>query len=187
MIRLKDRADDEAWSAFTEIYRPVIFRLASRRGLQTADAEDLLQQVLSSVARAIDRWEEDPERARFRTWLIRVATNAILNALSRRPHDRGAGGSDFDELNDIAIETSPESELIRTEHRREVFRWAARQIRPEFQPETWQAFWATAVEGCGAAEVAQTLNHTVGSIYAARSRVMRRLREKVAEWNEDVD
>ena len=73
LIRLKDQADDEAWFEFTEIYRPVIYRLACRRGMQPADADDLVQQVLTAVARVIDRWEADPERARFRTWLNRGA------------------------------------------------------------------------------------------------------------------
>ncbi|MBS0263587.1 MAG: sigma-70 family RNA polymerase sigma factor [Planctomycetes bacterium] len=186
LVRLRDRADDEAWFAFTEIYRPVIFRLASRRGMQPADADDLVQQVLTLVARSIDRWETDPARARFRTWLTRVATNAILNALSRQPHDRGVGGSDVYEFGEIPAINRHESELIRTEHRREVFRWAARQVQPEFQPETWRAFWETAVEGRGVEETARELQLSVGSIYAARSRVMRRLREKVSEWTEDT-
>ncbi|MSR60773.1 MAG: hypothetical protein EXS05_24560 [Planctomycetaceae bacterium] len=78
LLRLKDRADDEAWFEFTEIYRPVVFRIACRKGLQPADADDLAQQVRSAVARTIDRWQVDPARARFRTWLGRVATNAII-------------------------------------------------------------------------------------------------------------
>jgi RNA polymerase sigma-70 factor (ECF subfamily) len=185
IVRLKDRADDGAWFEFTEIYRPVVFRLASRRGMQPADADDLAQQVLSAVARVIDRWEGDPQRARFRTWLARIATNAILNALTRRPHDRGAGGSELNDLLDARPTNDACSDLIRMEHRREVFRWAARQVRPEFQPETWDAFWLTAVDGRDVADVARELNRSPGSIYAARSRVMRRLREKVAEWDED--
>jgi RNA polymerase sigma-70 factor (ECF subfamily) len=185
IVRLKDRADDEAWFEFTEIYRPVIFRLACRRGMQPADADDLVQQVLSSVARVIDRWEEDPQRARFRTWLARVVTNAILNALTRQPCDRGAGGQELHDLLDAQPADGPGSEFIRMEHRREVFRWAARQVRPEFQPETWDAFWLTAVDARDVAEVARQLNRSHGSIYAARSRVMRRLREKVAEWEEE--
>lgn len=185
IVRLKDRADDEAWFEFTEIYRPVIFRLACRRGMQPADADDLVQQVLSSVARVIDRWEDDPQRARFRTWLTRVATNAILNALNRRPRDCGAGGSDLIDLLGAQPADGPGSNLVRIEHRREVFRWAARQVRPEFQPETWNAFWLTAVDGREIADVARELNRSHGSIYAARSRVMRRLREKVGEWEEE--
>jgi RNA polymerase sigma-70 factor (ECF subfamily) len=186
LIRLKDQADDEAWFEFTEIYRPVIFRLACRRGMQPADADDLVQQVLTAVARVIGRWEADPERARFRTWLNRVAMNAIINALMRGRPDRGSGDS---ELHDL-LEAQPaanggDSDLIRIEHRREVFRWAARQIQPEFQPPTWDAFWVTAVEGRDVDDAARALNRSRGSIYAARSRVMRRLKEKVQEWREE--
>jgi RNA polymerase sigma-70 factor (ECF subfamily) len=183
LVRLKDHADDEAWSEFTEIYRPVIYRLASRRGMQPADADDLVQQVLSAVARVIDRWEANPERARFRTWLHRVATNAIINALARGRPDRGSGDSGLCDLLDAQPATNGnESELIRIEQRREIFRWAARQIRPEFQPATWDAFWKTAVEGQDVDAVCRELGRSRGSIYAARSRVMRRLKEKVQEW-----
>src|SRR5262245_7524896 len=73
LLRLADRTDREAWDQFSQIYTPVAYRLALRSGLQHADAEDLAQQVLASVAKAIGRWEEDPTRARFRTWFHRVA------------------------------------------------------------------------------------------------------------------
>jgi RNA polymerase sigma-70 factor (ECF subfamily) len=63
-----------------------------------------------------------------------------------------------------------------------MFRWAARQIRPEFQSATWDAFWKTAVEGHSIDSVAVDLGKNRGSIYAARSRVMRRLQEKVTEY-----
>ena len=77
----------------------------------------------------------------------------------------------------------PTSDFLRLEHRRDVFRWAARQIRSEFHPSTWDAFWLTAVEDRGTADVARELNLSQGSVYAARSRVMRRLREKVRDWD----
>ena len=186
LVRLKDRTDDQAWFEFTEIYRPVVFRLARRRGLQHADADDLVQQVFSAVARVIDNWKVDPRRGRFRTWLSRVATNAILNALTRGSPDRGSGDSRLQDLLDAQPTVDgPASDLVRIEHRREVFRWAARQIRPEFQPDTWDAFWLTAVEGRDVADVARERGRTCGAVYAARSRVMRRLKEKVSEWEED--
>jgi RNA polymerase sigma factor (sigma-70 family) len=186
LIRLKDQADDEAWFEFTEIYRPVIYRLACRKGMQAADADDVVQQVLTAVARVIDRWEADPERARFRTWLNRVATNAIINALSRCCPDRGSGDSGLQDLLDAQqAADGADSDFVRIEHRREVFRWAARQVRPEFHPATWDAFWLTAVEGRDVDQVAGELQRSRGSVYAARSRVMRRLREKVHEWERE--
>ena len=81
-----------------------------------------------------------------------------------------------------AAPEGPDSELLRIEYRREVFQWAARQIRAEFQPETWMAFWHTAVEGRSVAEVAEVLGKKAGAVYAARGRVMRRLKEKILEW-----
>ncbi|MFN0056656.1 MAG: RNA polymerase sigma factor [Planctomycetales bacterium] len=185
LLRLKDREDDLAWSEFTEIYRPVVLRLARRRGWQTADAEDLAQQVLAAVARAIGRWQSDPARARFRTWLQRVATNVMINALTRGPLDRGSGDSGVqDWLEERPVTDGPTSDMVRMEHRREVFRWAARQIRSEFHPTTWDAFWQTTVEGREIDEVSRELSCTRGAIYAARSRVMRRLKVKVDEWRE---
>jgi RNA polymerase sigma-70 factor (ECF subfamily) len=184
LLRLRDRADQAAWQEFTEIYQPVIYRLARQKGMQHADAEDLMQLVLLAVSKSVERWEHDPQRARFRTWLHRVAHNAILNALSRGKPDPGSGNSELLELlANQPRKEGPDSELLRLEYRREIFRWAARQVRDEFQQATWRAFWLSAVDGHKVAEVARQLGKTSGSIYAARSRVVRRIKEKVEEFD----
>lgn len=187
LVRLKDRADQAAWYEFAEIYRPVIVRLAGRKGMQPADAEDLAQEVLAAVARAIDRWQEDPQRARFRTWLHRVASNLIQNALTRGKPDRGSGDSGLLQwLAQQPAKEGPNSDLLRLEWRREAFRWAAVQIRDEFQPENWEAFWRTAIEGEAVDDVARRLGKSRASVHSARSRIMRRLKEKVTELS-DMD
>jgi RNA polymerase sigma-70 factor (ECF subfamily) len=153
--------------------------------MQEADAEDVAQVVLASVAKAIEQREHDPERAKFRTWLQRVANNAILNALSREKPDRGSGDSALQAvLDQHESRGGPDSDLLRLEYRREVFRWAARHVRQEFRQETWDAFWLTAVEGRAAETVAKELAKNPGAIYAARSRVMRRIEEKVKEYEQ---
>ena len=183
IVRLRDRSDQEAWAEFVEVYRPVVYRLARRKGLQDADAEDLAQQVLSAVAAAVDRWEPDPARGRFRTWLHRIAHNLIVNALTRRAPDRGTGDDGAHGLLDRQpAREGPDSDLLRAESRSEVFQWAARQIRGEFQSDTWMAFWLAAVEGRPVAEVARELGKRPGAVYAARGRVMRRLKEKILQW-----
>jgi RNA polymerase sigma-70 factor (ECF subfamily) len=185
LLRLKDRADQAAWYEFAEIYRPVIVRLACRKGMQAADAEDLAQQVLAAVASAVDRWQVDPQRARFRTWLHRVASNLILNALARGKPDRGSGDTGLLQvLEQQPTKEGPDSDLLRLEYRREAFRWAANQIRDEFQSGNWEAFWRTAVDGEAVDEVAQRLGKSRSSVHSARSRIMRRLKEKVNELSE---
>ena len=187
LIRVRDPADQTAWHEFVEIYRPIILRLARQKGMQEADAEDIAQQVLVSVAKAVEQRRHDPKRAKFRTWLNRVAQNAILNTLTRGKPDRGSGDSALQAmLNQHQSHSGPDSDLLRLEHRREVFRWAARQVRQEFQQATWEAFWLTAVEGRSVEVVAEELAKNRGAIYAARSRVIRRIQEKVTEYEQET-
>ena len=79
LARLRDPSDQAAWAEFLSIYQPLIYRFSRSRGLQDADAQDATQHVLWAVARAADRWEPDPSRGRFRSWLAKVASNAAIN------------------------------------------------------------------------------------------------------------
>ena len=188
LIRLRNPSDEDAWFEFAEIYRPVIVRLAIRKGLQSADAENVAQNVLVSIARVIENHEHDPQRAKFRTWLNRVAHNAILNALTRAKPDRGSGKTEFQAiLNGVESNSAVDSKMILLERRRELFRWASRKIVDEFQPSTWQAFWQTAIEGKTVAEVSEVLGKKPGTIYAARCRIMKRLQEVVDEYESSSD
>jgi RNA polymerase sigma-70 factor (ECF subfamily) len=186
LIRVRDPADQAAWQEFVDIYRPVILRIAQYKGMQAADAEDIAQEILAAVVKAVEQREHDPKRAKFRTWLHRVANNIILDALTRKKPDRGAGGSSLQAvLAQKESRNGPDSDLLRLEYLREVFRWAARQVRKEFRQETWNAFWFTYIEGRSVEAVAKELAKDPGAIYAARSRVMRRIRKKATEYEQD--
>ncbi len=187
LIRVRDTADQAAWQEFVEIYRPLILRLARQKGMQDADADDVAQEVLAAVAKTVEQREHDSKRAKFRTWLNRVAHNAILNALTRGRTDRGSGNSALlAVLNQHESHSGPDSDLLRLEYRREVFRWAAAQVRKEFHQATLDAFWLTTVEGRAVETVAEELAKNPGAIYAARSRIMRRIQEKVAEYEQEA-
>ena len=180
ILRLGDPRDAAAWDEFVAIYRPVIVRLALAHGLQHFDADDLAQQVLLSVARRVPDWESDLQRARFRTWLGVVVRNAALNALSRRKPDRAAGGTTaLTLINGKAASDCDDAELLELEWRRQAFRWIADQIRDEFQPATWEAFWLTAIDGLSAVEAAKQTGKSIGAVYVARSRIMARFQEQV--------
>jgi RNA polymerase sigma-70 factor (ECF subfamily) len=182
IVRLQDGGDEAAWEEFVATYRPVIVRMATLKGLQHSDAEDLAQKVLLSVAKKIPEWEHDPARAKFRTWLARVVRNATLNSLSRMPADRGDGRTTA--MLALAGHADPEandSEIFELEWRREAFRWIADQIREEFQPPTWEAFWLTAVDGISPDEAAKRTGKSIGAVYVSRTRVMQRIQAKLQE------
>ena len=89
IIRLEDGNDKQAWSDFIDLYSPVIYGFARRQGLQDADAADLVQEVLRSVARSIPKY--DRQKGRFRNWLMAVVRNRLNDFWAS--HGRQATGS----------------------------------------------------------------------------------------------
>ena len=184
LLRLRDVRDQQAWSTFLEIYQPLIYRVIRQRRVQDADAREVTQEVLLAVANSIDQWEADPQRGTFRGWLTTITRNLVVNFLIKQSrHPRGSGDSDFRRgLESLPAPAGDESELFDVEERRQIFRWAAERIRPEFRESNWEAFWRTAVEGRGAIEVARELGISPGLVYVSRNRIMKRLRDKVVEF-----
>ncbi len=185
LLRVADSGDAEAWEQFVELYRPVIWNLARTRGLQPADADDLVQTVLWSVAGAVERFDPNDRRATFRTWLKTIARRAIVNALTRRPADVGAGGTDANLCLQNLPDDDPATRRVEQQYRREIFQSAARRIQPEFTESTWIAFWQTVVEGQSIDAVAEANRRSRGSIYTARTRVLNRLKAVVRELEEE--
>ena len=190
LARIKDGSDTAAWGEFVHLYGPVVYGFARKRGLQDADAADLMQEVLRSVARTAGRMVYDPARGTFRGWLYTVTRNKIYNFLSaQKNRPRGAGDSAAQER----LESLPARESQSAdpdwdiEYQRRVSAKAMERVRGEFQTNTWQAFWGTAVDGKPAAEVAAELNMSPGAVYVAKSRVLARLRDEVRQLQAEAE
>jgi RNA polymerase sigma factor (sigma-70 family) len=180
LVKLRDPANSAEWGEFVALYEPLIYRLARRKGLQDADAQDICQEVFRAVARAIERFE--PGRGSFRGWLSQITRNLLINFLTRDRQPRGTGATSMQELLEAHPANDPgATALFEAEYERRVFRLAAEEIRPEFTPATWQAFWLTSVEEQTSAAVADTLGLSVGAVYVARSRVLARLKKRIEQ------
>jgi len=184
IVRLPDAADARAWDEFAAIYAPLVYRLARRHGLQPADADDLVQEVFSAVARSVANWLDNSDRGPFRAWLLRIAKNVAINFLTRPKHRPTGNGDECHRLAEHAPASGEAASQFDLEYRREIFRWAASQVRAAVTEKTWQAFRLTSVEGQPNETVARELKMSVGSVYIAKSRVMARLREVVKLFEE---
>jgi len=187
LLRLRDPHDKEAWGQFVQLYAPVVYGFARKRGLQDADAADLMQEVFRSVAASAGRLDYDPKRGSFRGWLYTVTRNKIYTFLdAQRRQVRGSGDSGAQVLlEEQAGREDGTGELWDQEYERSAFAWAAERVRVEFHEATWQAFWLTAVEGQSPRDVGRQLGLSPGAVYVAKSRVIARLREEVRELEEE--
>ncbi len=187
LVRIRNGRDQEAWEQFVQLYAPVVYGLARKRGLQDADAADVMQDVLRSVVGAAGRLQYDPSRGTFRSWLYTIARNKIFNFLSANRNNpaRGAGGTGaHDRLEAVAGSEWEFAEAWDEEYERNLTALAMERVRGEVQPATWQAFWQTAVEGKPGRDVAADLGMSAGAVYVARSRVLARLKEEVGRLRE---
>jgi RNA polymerase sigma factor (sigma-70 family) len=185
LVRIRDLRDNKAWHEFVEIYGPVVYDYGRRHGLQDADAADMTQEVLRSVVGAIEGFRYDPRRGSFRSWLFTVARTKRLNLVSRRDrHPQVGSDQEIDHrLNEVCARDDDETEAAvwdRAFEQRLLDR-AAEHVRNEVNEATWQAFRRTAIEGAAPQNVAQELGMSIGAVYAARCRVLARLRDRVRE------
>jgi RNA polymerase sigma factor (sigma-70 family) len=188
LVRLRDPRDHDDWVEFVELYEPVVYRLLQRRGLQDADAREVMQDVFMAVGRVVDRWDQARDRGTFRGWLRTMTRNLTVNWLQRRDRNiLAAGGDDLQAmLEQIPAASETESAEFDLELRRAQFRQAAQRVEREVQPSTWRAFWETGVVGATAADAAAKLGMHVGAVRVAKCRVFVRLRAAIAEIENDT-
>ena len=180
LLQLRDGTNHDAWSEFTRLYGPVIYGFARKRGLQDADAADMMQDVMGSVSRSIGRLDYDRNQGTFRGWLFTITRNKVFNFLSaRRVRPRGSGDSSTNRLLETHPDPNEGSDEWEMEYQRRLASLAMERVKNEFQENTWQAFSLTAVEGKSASDVARQVGMSPGAIYVAKSRVLARLKEEV--------
>ena len=180
LVQIRDGANTAAWQEFVNLYGPIIYGYARKRGLQDADAADLTQDVLRSISSAIGRLDYDPNQGTFRGWLFTITRNKLLNFLAaRRIRPRGSGDTTTNQLLNSQPAENDSEEVWELEYQRRLASLAMDRIKTEFHENTWRGFWLTAVEGVPAAEAGRQVGMSPGAIYVAKSRVLARLKEEV--------
>ena len=174
--RLREPCETEAWERFVLLYTPLIYAWGRHVGLQEQDAADLVQEVFVKMIRVLPTFTYDAHKG-FRRWLRTVTLNTWRDRRKRRgdqplPGDEGA-------LADVPAPNNLEP-FWEIEYRQQVINRAMALLQADFQPATWKAFWEQVVVGRPAKEVAIELGMTPGAAYAAKFRVLDRLRQELA-------
>lgn len=179
--------DSTAWNQLISLYGPLVYAWCRHGDLQTADAADILQEVFLAVATHIGEFRKHGPTETFRGWLRTITRNKMMDHYRRRGREPGGeggteAGTRFAQLpqSDSALSAEDESRIERTAEVL-LFQTALANIRGEFAPRTWQAFWLTAVEGRSPKDAGDEISMSPGAVRVAKSRVLQRLRQELGD------
>lgn len=141
--------DQAAWQRLVDLYLPLIYRWCRQLGLQQADAADVGQDVLATVARKIVDFHRDQPGDTFRGWLRIITRNKVRDFFRKRHREAaGQGGSDAHQRLMAVAEPEPETQSAEAagEEESQLYRQALELLKSEFEENTWRAFWRVAIE-----------------------------------------
>jgi len=173
-------SDSGAWSEFVEWYGSKIYVWCRNWGLQEADAEDVTQEVFLKLSSRMQDFRYDPEGS-FHAWLKTVSHHTWQDYLARQRKPGQGSGGDGARARLSSVEARDDLEKwVAAAGDEELLKEAAARVQLRVEPRTWDAFRLLALEGRSGAEAAEILGMKVATLFVARSKVQRMLREELA-------
>jgi len=180
LVRLQSTGTDEAWARFSDLYTPLIFYWARRNGLGSHDAADLVQEVMALVFQKLPEFQYDPRRS-FRSWLRTVTLNKHRERL-RRKSIKIDNVSQSQLVNVAGNGSGPGEAAGQTwdrDYSANLVSHAIDLMRKEFAPETWNALKLFVTSDRTAQEISTETGVSTSTIYSAKSRLMKRMRQEL--------
>jgi RNA polymerase sigma-70 factor (ECF subfamily) len=177
MLAAARAGNPDSWAKMVRLYAPLVLLWCRRCGLggpRSQEATDVVQEVFMTVCKKIATFTKDAKPAAFRRWLKAIFNNKM------REYRRIRRNVDVDPaVLDQAPAPDNPSHADGCSERVLLIRRLLELIRCEFERLTWEAFWMVAADGCSAEDAAEKLGMRVGSVYTAKSRVLKRLKQEL--------
>jgi len=185
--RLKDWEDNQSWRSFFDTYWKLIHGFALGRGLNHDEAQEVVQETVVAVARHIGQFQYDPQRCRFKTWLLGVTRSKIANQFARRARhsQRPALGDPADNSRTDLLAQIPDEQsgnwdrVWDEEWQKNLMEAALQRVRRQVSIEQFQMFDLFVLKHWPARDVAKALRVTVGHVYVAKHRVAKLVRKEI--------
>lgn len=171
--RLQKPEDPESWERFVDLFTPLLFGWSRQLGLAPQEAADLVQDVLLLLLRKLPEFRNQPGNS-FRRWLRIVLLDKWRKNGPQLLPGNSAGRRALEEL--AAPDSQTAQDLV--EYRSYLLGRVLEMLRPEFPASTWEAFRRYGIRGEDPRQVAAHLQMNVGTVIAAKSRVLTRLRQE---------
>jgi len=190
LSRIKNWDDRDSWRDFFDTYWRLIYGTARKAGLSDAEAQDIVQETVLSVARNIEGFKYDPAVCSFKSWMLQLTRWRIINQLKKRSAEAGrfvttAGvpaklSGDTATIDRVPDPTGNALEAIwESEWEDNLLNAALERVKRRVTPGQFQIYDLHCLEGWPVWKVAQTLGINVGRVYLAKHRIGRLLRQEI--------
>jgi RNA polymerase sigma factor (sigma-70 family) len=183
--RLADWRDHRRWQEFFDTYWKVIYSAARKSGLTDAEAQEVVQETVITVARNIDKLKYDPAIGSFKGWLLQITRWRIADQFRKRePGNAKRPDSDDDRLT-ATVERVPDAQIVdldqvwEAEWKDNLFEAAIVRVKKKIDPKQFQIFDCYVRKEWPAQKVAERLRVNVGQVYLARHRVGALLKKEI--------
>lgn len=179
--RMRVRTDQASWTEFVDLYAPLLYRWNVAVGLQPADAQEVVQEVLLVVHQRLDGFQRR-HPGTFRAWLRAITLNKVRELRRRRRRDdRSASATDM--LDGLPDQRADFAWAER--YAEDLFRRACELARPQVNDTTWRMFLAAYVDRRPVEEVARQFGVTRNAVSIAQCRCLSKVRLIVGDYLDD--
>lgn len=170
LVEKAHRGDVEAFRELVERYGTKVFKTAFRITGNRQSAEDVVQETFLRIHRRLGRFDH---RAKFGTWLYRIATNCAIDHV--RKEQRRAARALMENDQGLDGMTSPEPRADRLLHSAEIGQ-AVRRVLDELSQRERTAFVLRHYEGRSISEIAEILGIRGNACKSTIFRAVQKLR-----------
>ena len=176
--RLRDWEDQDSWRDFFNTYWKLIYAVAIKAGLSDADARDVVQDTLISVAKGLQAQRFKTGAGSFKAWLLLITRRRIADHLRRpQPESLNRTGAPqetsrtpaTDRLADPAGESI--NEIWEEEWTKNLADAALERARQKVGAKQYQMFDLYVLKEWPVRDVARTLHVNVAQVYLAKHRI----------------
>ncbi len=110
--RLVDWDDRKHWQEFFDTYWKLIYSAARKSGLTDAEAQEVVQETVITVAKKIDKLKYDPAIGSFKGWLLQITRWRIVDQFRKREPGNAKRPRVGDDRLTATIERVPDSRVV---------------------------------------------------------------------------
>jgi RNA polymerase sigma-70 factor (ECF subfamily) len=180
LSRLRDWDDQESWRDFFQTYWRLIYEVACKAGLGDADAQEVVQETVISVAKQMPGFRYDRARGRFKGWLLQITRRRIADQIRKRVQAA-------EHIDTLAIPAEHDLEkLWEEEWEKHLFAAAVANVRRQVNPEHYQLFDLYVVQHWPVRKITTTLGVSAGQVYLAKHRVGGLLKQELRRLESEM-